>query len=161
MYRIEDDISAIKEVQRLLGLNETGRYDGKTRSAVLNIQRKHALDENGVTDYETFVAIVKEYRKRKDGIWDNGYLFSPSFPFKGGELSDDAARINEALARVLKNYGYEGVIPRGKYIGTDTISGVIFLREIFGIGKKDEIDAAFMNRLMLELRAIEIKDNYG
>ena len=161
MYRIEDDISAIKEVQRLLGLNETGRYDGKTRSAVLNIQRKHALDESGVTDYETFVAIVKEYRKRKDEIWDNGYLFSPSFPFKEGELCDDAARINEALARVLKSYGYDGVIPHGKYIGTDTIYGVLFLREIFGIDKRDEIDAAFMNRLMLELRAIEIKDKYG
>jgi hypothetical protein len=161
MYRIEDEISAIKEVQRLLGLKMSGIYDSATRNAVLDIQKRRGLPPSGVTDYRTFIMIVDEYRRKRNSVWDGNFLSSASFPFPEGSQGDNAGRINEALATVLKSYAYEGVIPRGKYIGQDTLSGVLFLNRIFGIGERDEIDEAFMNRLMLELKAIEIKDKYS
>ena len=60
MYRINDTISAIKEIQRLLGINQTGNYDKATRKAVGNIQQRYSLPVTEVSDYLTFNALVKE-----------------------------------------------------------------------------------------------------
>ena len=40
------------------------------------------------------------------------------------------------------------------------MSGVKFLQGIFGMEIKEEIDERFMNRLLIELEGIEIKDGY-
>lgn len=160
MYRIEDTVSAIKELQRLLGLSQTGNYDDTTKGAVVSIQKKYALPINGVTDYSTFKVIVDEYKNRNTNVWESNYLFAPKFPFIKGDMGDNAGRINEALSTVLRNYRYEESLPRGKYVGSDTILAIRFLRKIFGMDKSDEIDERFMNRLILELDGIEIKEKY-
>ena len=38
MYRIDDKAEAIKEVQKMLNLNQSGLFDKKTKDAVLNVQ---------------------------------------------------------------------------------------------------------------------------
>ena len=38
MYNIDDKVSAIKEIQRLLSLNQTGIYDADTEKSVSEIQ---------------------------------------------------------------------------------------------------------------------------
>ena len=80
MYRIEEKIEAIKEVQRLLNLNQTGLFDKKTRDAVLNVQSKYKLAETGIVDYLTFTSIVEEYSNEKNNQWrDSGNRYFTSF----------------------------------------------------------------------------------
>ena len=161
MYRINDTISAIKEIQRLLGINQTGNYDKATRKAVGNIQQRYSLPVTEVSDYLTFNALVKEYRASRESVWENNFLFSPSFPYVEGNIGDDVGRINDALSKVLFSYGYEGEIPKGKYFGKNTIDGMYFLQQIFGMQKSKEMNAAFMNRILLELDGIKIKELFG
>ena len=161
MYRIEDSTSATKEVQRLLGVNETGNYDKKTRDAVLRLQALYALPESGVVDYTTFGIIVKEYRESRSKILSNRYLFDANFPYVEGDVGENVQRINEALAKVLVTYPYHLTVPRGKYFGRDTLSGVRFMQDVFGIEKRDEVDVDFMNRILKELEGIEIKEKHG
>jgi hypothetical protein len=157
MYRIEDSTAAVKELQRLLGLKQTGNYDGKTANAVKMKQDEYSLEKTGIADYETFTLIVDEYRVKRDRVWNSSYLHSPKFPYVNGDMGDDEGRINEALYTVLKEYSYEGTLPRGGYLGDDSFYGVKYLRDIFGMEQRDEIDEQLMNRILAELEAIKIK----
>ena len=161
MYQIEDIDSAIKEVQRLLGIRQSGKYDKSTRDAVIDIQRINSLPKTGITDYTTFTAIVEAYREKSADILKDSFLFAPVFPFSKGDMGGNAGRINDALSLVLKSYSYEGVLPRGKYIGEDSISGARFLQGVFYMEERDEIDARFMGRLLLELDGIKNKEKMG
>ena len=157
MYRINDTVSAVKEVQRLLGLNQTGYYNETTRNAVLHIQELYGLRQSGFTDYSTFRAIVREYNDRESMSWNNAFIYDASFPYLQGDKGDSAGRINEALTEVLKSYSYEYALPRGKYISADTLRGVNFLQKVFDMPVSQAIDQKFMNRIMNELESIEIK----
>lgn len=157
MYRIEDKVSAIEELQRLLDLTPTGLFDKNTREAVLRTQAKNSLEQTGIVDYLTFTFIVEEYRSEKNNQWNSDYLFDPRFPYIKGDMGDNVLRINEALETVLRDYSYEGTMPRGKYLGEDTIDGVRFLQKIFNMRESDMIDEALLSRVMKERESIEIK----
>jgi len=161
MYRIEDTVSAIKEVQRLLDINQTGIYDNATREAVVNLQTASGLTAGGIIDYETFVIIVNEYKKKKREITDTDYLHIPSFPYTVESHDENVGKINDALRLVLREYVYDGIEPRGKYFGINTLNATNYLRSIFRMDSSDRIDEAFMNRLLFEKKAIEIKSKYG
>jgi hypothetical protein len=161
MYRIEDITSATKEIQRLLGINTTGNYDKKTRDEVLRIQTLHAIEQSGEVDYKTFTLIVDEHLSRENAIWNSDYLLAADFPYSEGDIGENVLRINEALSRVLVTYPYYGEMPRGKYFGSSTLSGVKFLQAVFGMEESEEIDEYFMNRILAELEGIEIKEKYG
>lgn len=161
MYRIEDKVSAVKEVQRLLRVNQTGAYDSTTRNAVIKLQSDNSLDVTGEVDYETFTLIVEDFHHNKRGIWDNPFLHSPEFPFTKGNQGENVRSINTALSIVLKNFSYENELPYGAFFGDATIYGIRFLREIFGMEGPDEMDTHLMNRILLERQAIEIKNKYG
>ena len=159
MYQIDDRVSAIKEVQRLLGLNQTGLYDAITRKMVRTVQESYALKKSASVDYETFVAICREYRK---GLkTHNHYLYMPKYPYKIGNMDTNVTLIHSALSPVLEDYRYEGQIPSGSFLGESTIAAVNYLRNIFGMPGGDEIDELFINRLLLEKRALEIKRKLG
>ena len=161
MYRIEDTEAATRALQGLLGLGRSGKYDNSTRDAVLELQRDNSLPQTGVADYQTFTAIVDLYRERMTDIYTGDLLFDPLFPIVKGNMGSDAGRINDALSLVLKRYSYEGVFPGGKYIGEDTLDAVRFLRRVFAMDERDEIDARFMNRIALELDGIKIRQRLG
>ena len=160
MYRIEDNVSAIKEVQKLLGIYKSGSYDTATRNAVIAFQASNGLPESGIADYDTFRLMVKKYREREASVFGSPFLFKPIFPYTLGDMDENTSVINDAIARVLREYFYEDAPPKGRYLNSDTFSGVRYLKEIFGIDATDEIDAYFMNRLAYELDAIEIKEKY-
>lgn len=161
MYRIEDTVSAIKEVQRLLRINESGIYDESTKNAVTNIQRKYNLSETGNVNYETFNAIVKEYRKEASRLNTSNYLFDPVFPYVLDDMDENVALINNAITLVLKDYRYEESLPSGKYLGKNTVDAVNFLQGVFKLPVSHEIDVTFLNRLLLEKKAIETKNKYS
>ena len=159
MYQIDERVSAIKEVQRLLGLNQTGIYDAATRKRVKAVQEAYSLKKNDFVDYETFVAICQEYRK---GLKiHNSYLYAPKYPYKAGDMDTNVSLIHSALSPVLEDYRYEGLIPNGTFLGKNTIAAVNYLRNIFGIPDSEEIDELFINRLLFEKRALEIKRKLG
>lgn len=160
MYRIDDKDAAIKNVQRLLGVNETGFYDTFTENAVRNIQSEHSYDKSGKVDYKTFELIADEYKERKTSSSEANYLFAPSFPYVLYDMDENVRLIHSALKSVLKDYVYEEELPEGAFLGASTINAANFLRNIFGMALSDEIDEKFLNRLLLEKKAIEIKQKY-
>jgi len=157
MYRIDDKVGAIKEVQRLLNLNQTGLFDKKTREAVLDAQAKYRLAETGVVDYLTFTLIAENYRNEKSNLWSSDYLLNPRFPYVIGDMGENVLRINEALQVVLNDYTYEGIMPKGRYLNDNTIQGAKFLRKLFGMNESNEIDEELMSRIMKEREHIEVK----
>lgn len=161
MYHIEDTVSAIKELQRLLDLNQTGIYDEKTRNEVLEIQSEYGLARTGIANYETFSRITEKYLENRSGVWSSDYLFDANFPYVKNDFDDNVEKINYAIAMVLREYTYEGIEPRGKFLGNDTIDSANYLRNIFQMSESNEIDEKFLNRIMQEMRAIEIKRKYG
>lgn len=159
MYQIDDRVSAIKEVQRLLGLNQTGIYDTPTQKRVRVIQENYSLKQNDFVDYETFEVLRQEYRK---GLKKHSnYLFAPRYPYKIGDMDTNVSLIHSALSPVLKDYRYEGLIPSGSFLGESTIEAVNYLRNIFGMSSAPRIDELFIDRLLLEKRALEIKNKLG
>lgn len=160
MYRIEDKASAVKEVQRLLGLNPTGNYDDETRERVIKIQNESGYDQTGITDYKTFTEILDRYNISRQSIWDSDYLFDPKFPYTKGAFDNNVSKINEAIRILLINYAYDGYPPIGNYYGDNTSDGVRFLRNIFSMDEKDEVDEKLMMRILLERNAINTKNSF-
>ena len=89
------------------------------------------------------------------------YLFNPAFPYTIGDMGDNVGLINDAIRLVLSDFVYEGVVPKGKYLNQNTITAANFLRKIFKMDLSEEIDVLFVNRLLLEKSAIEIKRKFG
>ena len=161
MYRIDDAVSALKEVQRLLNVNQTGIYDTSTKKAVEQIQLNYGLKRADVVNYKTFNAILSEYNKRKMRELNSNYLFNPIFPYTIGDMDDNVGLINDALRLVLADYVYEDAVPRGKYLSANTITASNFLRKIFKMDLSDQLDELFIKRLLLEKSAIETKRKYS
>lgn len=157
MYRIDDTIASLKEVQRLLGINQTGVFDNRTRKAVADIQGKYSLDASDTVDYTTFNYIVKEYRRKKLQDKKTDYLFSAEFPYVINDIDPNVELINGALRYVLEDYTYEGIMPSGRFLGINTIDAANFLRQVFILPLSDQIDREFVNRLLIEKQAIEAK----
>ena len=78
---------------------------------------------------------------------ENYYLTNESYPYVYEDMDDNVALINKAIELVLRNYTYEGVLPKGNFFDKNTVDGVRFLRTIFMLAGKDEVDAPLMNRL--------------
>lgn len=160
MYRIDDRDAAIKDVQRLLGVNQTGFYDAPTENAVKKVQSIYSYEENGKVDYKTFGIIVAEHNERELSTKEEYYLFAPQFPYVLYDIDENIRLINSALNTVLKDYVYEEEFPEGIFFGVSTLNAANFLRKIFGMTLSDEIDERFVNRLLREKKAIEIKQKY-
>lgn len=161
MYDIEDTTAAIREAQRLLGINQSGIYDQITYNAVLQIQNEEGINKTGKIDYETFTAIIDRYHKKELETQNSDYLFNPDFPYSVGDIGDNVGLINDAIRLILKEYVYEGIAPKGNYLSDFTITAANFLRDIFKMGNSGVIDSSFINRLILEKRALEIKKKYS
>ena len=159
MYHIDDKVSAIKAIQRLLSLNQTGIYDADTKKSVSEIQAAYSLDVTGVADYETFNAILIEYRNSNQS--HSCYLFSPIFPYALGDLDENVRLIHSALFPVLKEYSYEADIPSGNYLNQSTLDAVNYLRNIFRMPISEEIDEKFIDRLIIERDSLELKNKFS
>ena len=161
MYQIENTPAAIKELQRLLRINQTSRYDRQTQNAVRDIQSRYGLTQTGIADYDTFNYRLDEFHRYETEIWNSEYLFNPKFPYVKGDIGINVERINNALAIISKNFFYEGLIPRGNFLSNESITAAKFLSEKFNYNISEEIDEALMNRILLELNAIEIKEKFS
>jgi len=158
MYNIENKIEAIKEVQRLLGINQTGTYDEKTTEAVNKIQKSYNLTQTGITDYVTFKAILVEYKTRNlINDKDISILFNPDFPYALGDFDGNVGHINSVIRDIFTDYTIESKLPFGNYYGKDTENAVIQLRKIFMMNESAGVDAPLFKRMIMERDAIELK----
>ena len=132
MYRIEDHHSAIKVVQRMLGLNEIGIYDEKTRKSVAEYQLENGLNSNGVVDYYTFESLKKKYARENSREIDNAFSFlAKGLPYQNGDMNTNLSIINSLLGGIMTDYKLEGILPRGNFYGYDTSSAVLAIRKLF------------------------------
>ena len=160
MYWIEDKTAAIKNAQRLLGVNQTGFYNSATKNEVKKIQALNSYKETGEIDYETFLMIVNEYN-RKSRTVNKACVFHSNLPFKLNDINEDVLTVHTVLKAVLRDYAYEEIIPEGPFLGVNTLKAVNFLRTVFDMPLSDEIDEEFISRLLLEKESIELKHRYG
>ena len=149
MYLITDKIAAIKDVQRLLCVNITGRFDTNTRKAVIAHQVKHNIPESGIVDYETFSSILFEYRNNTV-IESLRHHELNRFPYSIGMYGDDVDKLNRDLSIVLSKYSNEGLSPRGAIFNSTTLDSVRALREIFVFPEGDFVDEVLYARIIRE-----------
>ena len=148
MYFIEDKVGAIKEVQKMLGVNETGTFDDNTRNTVISLQKKNDLSVTGVVDYETFLIILDNYRKRMliDRV-RSSLPFPNGFPYKRGDFNDSIGVLNSMLSLSIDKYCLKLFKPKGNYYSQRTENAVKTLRKIFLLEDKNEIDEEFYEKL--------------
>ena len=149
MYQISDKASAIKAIQRLLGLNETGIYDKKLKEAVTLYQRTNSINESGSVNYDTYISLVERDKKNTiSSIVKKNLPFLSRFPYSRGDMGNDVLFINTLISEVITKYGFDLNKPRGKYFGDDTDRATKFIGNIILSDTKDEIDELFIYRLM-------------
>ena len=148
MYNINDKPAAIKEVQRLLLLNETGIYDNKTEEAVIEKQREAELEITGIVDLATFEAIVKDFKDTalKNRVKEEAPL-EGEFPYDIGEFGQDTVILNAMLAGAIDKHALPLWRPKGGYYSKVTAAAVTRLREIFLLESGTHIDEIFYDRL--------------
>lgn len=147
MYRIEDRSAYIRILQNFLNVQESGRYDIKTKEAVLAHQKESGLPITGEVDYRTFLSIKDAYKSR--AVKEDNMGLS-HFPYRFGMWGDDVALINSMLAAVLPVFSIDHTPPRGRYFGIDSENAVKYLRGVFMLGEDKTIDPEFFRRLKKE-----------
>lgn len=149
MYRINDKISAVKAVQRMLGESETGIYNAKLREKITQFQKNNGLDSSGKVDYVTFKSLIVHYNKRMIMSELKASLpFLNRFPYKLGDMGHDVLYINTLLSDTIVKYRLAINKPRGTYYGTETVYAVRYLREATNTGSSDNIDEEFIYTIL-------------
>ncbi len=155
MYNINDKNSAIKELQRLLRINQTGQYDSNTKSAVKEHQEKNNIAVTGITDYETFESVVNEHILYEMIELNKLNLHElPDFPYKYGDSGTNVGVINSILGEIFEEYTIETKLPRGKYFDKDTENAVTRLQAIFMLSETGQVDDIMFARMVDEKNAI-------
>lgn len=149
MYHITDKKSAVKEVQRLLFLNQTGIYDENTRETVKKIQEKCGLEVSGIVDFMTFEAIKEDFYRHntKNTVQTLGALELNEFPYEFGAHSHDVSILNAMLSNKIDKYSLPLWKPRGAFYSKTTAKAVEAMREIFLLEKGRYIDEIFYDKL--------------
>lgn len=148
MYRVDDRLAAIRELQKFLSelsvgvsVYETGIYDDATEKAVNSFKIKYGLAEEVGVSRIVYEKIYREYLKmmlKKDVVRRFGDNY---FPIEvgdfGGKIFDAKARI----AFILDRYGVDHGIRGGSYFNTDSRLAFEALAEILDLdpGEFDEI----------------------
>lgn len=150
MYRIEDKVAAVKNVQRYLAMNESGVYDDETRDKVISFQSQASINETGIVDYETFIELRKRFYDEKNAILASKSTQNVKFPILPGDSGAEILRLNSALGEVLSNYTYTDLLPRGSYYNVYTSLAVRRIRAIFGYPEEDNVDEELFLRIERE-----------
>ena len=155
MYFIEDKTAAIKAMQKMLKINQTGEYDALTRGRVIEHQKNNSINTTGIVDYETFISILEDYRyvilkeNAQTSIFEN-----PSFPYKLGDFDENVGKINTLINDIFTDYLLETPLPTGKYFGKDTENAILRLRNIFALESSPYLDEILLDRMIKEHKRI-------
>ncbi len=155
MHFIENKSDAIKALQKMLDINQTGEYDNLTRSRVVNLQEKSSINPNGIVDYETHRAIYSAYQHKiiKETAMSS-ILDNPAYPYKLGDFGENVEKINILINDIFIDYSIETPLPKGKYFGNDTEKAILRLREIFAMKLHPYIDEELFIRMIREKKSM-------
>ncbi len=158
MYTIENISEAVKEIQRLLGLSQTGDFNSVTENAVRAHQAKVEINESGIVDYETFLSLIEEAKMKEKEKNSSVYLPSaPYFPYKFGDNGRNVSLINTLIAEISEDYFLASRLPRGDFYGKDTENSIKELQVIFLLEETGEVDAVLLSRMIDEKNAIKMR----
>ena len=148
MYLISNKPEAIRQVQNFLGINESGKYDDKTKEEVIAFQITNNLEPSGTVDYKTFVLLRKKHNNNMLLKKVNNIIpFKNEFPYKRGDSGYAVEILNAMLASVIDKYELNILRPRGNYYNQRTEKAVYLLRELFLLPQSTEIDEKFYEKL--------------
>ena len=157
MYHITDKVAAIRAVQRMLGVNPTGRLDTQT---VNKIEYITGSSEYETVDYSLFLNIksrAKENRYRE--YIEKRLNISEERLITGKYLRSEMQVINTMLAEAISKNGLNSYSPRGYLFSRDSAAAVRELRCVFNLSESDLVDAEFLYLLIKNLDAHRLANN--
>ena len=165
MYPLLDKSAAIKEIQLFLNVISDekqeiprvgidGIFGNETKNSVLAFQKLYGFDKTGTVNLETYNALFKAYKLILDNRSARKYLLTDiGFPITLGMQNDDVLIINLMLTELLNTYSEIGEVKNTKYFSESSKNATAELQKIFKIPITGEVDAAFYERMKIELDA--------
>lgn len=151
LYMSDDRTSAVKNIQRLLQINESGIYDTATARAVRAVQRNFGLDDSGIVDFATFSAILEmDKRNKLKRSYITGIDVS-AFPYDVGDYGTDVREIIQLLYSALAPYSVSSGALRGAIYTVGVGNSAKKLREIYGMPIATSVDEDLYVRIRREL----------
>jgi peptidoglycan hydrolase-like protein with peptidoglycan-binding domain len=143
-------IKYIKTIQRYLGIAQTGVINVEVKELIKDFQAENNLTVSGTVTYETFELLKKRYLALNPPL---GAVLSIdfSFPISRGSIGSSIAELNAMLERILIEYEYSGILPRGRLFDEKTERAVREIGMIFGFGERDSVDRALYIRILREI----------
>ena len=168
MYDINDNISAIKTLQRYLAkiykneisINQNGKFDDKTKIALNRFQRENNFIERDYADLESYRAIYKAYLSKLKQ--EDAHKIAPDilFPIKKGDQSPAIFKFNSMLKEMLEFYSNYSFIPQNDYFSEETENAVRILQDILDFEINGIVNDVFYSRLAKEWKSISKTKSY-
>ncbi len=161
MYLVNDEKSAIKEIQKFLYVvsqrentipyvSVDGYYGDETRLAVTEFQRLNFIEESGKVNRETYdllyIAYLDVINEKNSSV---SGLSSQNFPLKIGDSGNDVAILNSIL-RELQQYYKELPLPYGDFYSTDTENSVKEMQRHLFEDISGTVNESFLGKLKKE-----------
>ena len=148
-YSVEDRTSAIKNIQRMLGVNQSGIYDMKTARAVSDVQRAYGIEEDGTVDRITFAAILGLNKEREIKRAYGGVL--GELPYGVGDYGDGVREAIGVLRYALLPYTSDAHVLQGAIYTVGVGAAVEKIREIYGLPISSAVDETLYLRMWREV----------
>ena len=147
MYRQLDRIEAIKNIQRMLMINETGVKNEAMIEAILEIQKENALEETGLVDYQTFTIIKELYEMNRIKRFVNTLDSTAEYPYTHGDYSKKISEYAMSLNKASSMYSIDYRIRNSNYYGDELGRLVLDLRRIYNLELINYIDEMLIYRV--------------
>lgn len=152
-YMINDRTAAIRNIQRLLFMNESGVYDERTAETVREAQRRNGIGVSGLVDRETFYALLAEHDNEKMRKAYTSELDPREFPYDVGSYGVGVGEIVRLVRSALSVYDLPFNL-RGSIYSAALGEAVRALRGIYGFDDATDVDEKLYVRIKRELLTI-------
>ena len=130
-------------------LSVDGVYDERTREAVRALQRMQGLTETGEVDYETFLALYEAYRPLKDErIGESELIPAAAFPLRMGDSGSYVRILQSVLGEI-----YSLPLPADGFFGRTTEDAVRKAEERYLLTPSGTVDRKLWQLLAADYRS--------
>ena len=149
MYSLNDKRAAVKNVERMMKLPETGNYTQDLTNEIINYQEENNLKPTGFVNYETFLSLNRRAEnERKFNSVRDSLPFLSKFPYTFSDMGSDVLFINALLSDIIEKYRLDLRKPRGIFFSNDTVRAVEYLRKVMIIENGEHIDLEFIYNIL-------------
>ena len=151
IYEIQKYLFVVGQELGLTHLSVDGFYSEETEYAVRELQRLHSLNETGVVDRNTFDMIYSEYdRITKEKRNDEAAIYSTDRPMRIGSVGNAVSELNSVI-RELSRFYLDLPVPYGNFYSQDTENAVKILQRILRRSETGETTRELYSLLRDEL----------